>query len=58
MPRKSKREIATEIEERTESQAVPDSVGAIEQYFSDEYPDPPQDELGDAWRDALAPDES
>jgi hypothetical protein len=55
MTRKSKREIETTLNE-IEQTDVPDNVGPIEQYFSDEYADPPNDELGDAWAEALQPD--
>jgi hypothetical protein len=56
MTRKSKREIETEVTDLEEShRTVPEAVDPIEQYFSDEYDDPPREELGEAWREALQP---
>lgn len=56
MTRKSRREIETTVEELEQTE-TPDDVGPIEQYFSDEYEDPPNDELGEAWAEALEPQE-
>jgi hypothetical protein len=56
MTRKSKREIESAIENLDTGSSVPDDVGPVEQYFSDEYPDPPQSELGTAWANQLKPD--
>lgn len=57
MTRKSKREIENELDDlEPDDGDVPPDVGAIEQYFTDKYPDPSNTELGDAWRSALKPD--
>ena len=55
MPRKSKREIETKIEELDGGDLV-DGVGVIEQHFSDEYPNPPIELVKEAWAEGLKPD--
>ncbi|WP_157884766.1 hypothetical protein [Halorubrum aethiopicum] len=55
MPRKSKREIESKIEELDDGDLV-DGVGVIEQHFSDKYPDPPERLVREAWAEQLRPD--
>jgi len=53
MPRKSKREIEATLDALEPQSDVPAEVGPVEQWFSDDYPDPPMSELGDAWAEQL-----
>ena len=55
MPRKSKREIESKIEELDDGDLI-DGVGVIEQHFSDDYPDPPERLVREAWAEGLRPD--
>ncbi|WP_144900814.1 hypothetical protein [Halobellus captivus] len=55
MPRKSKREIESTIEELDDGE-IADDVGIIEQFILDDYPDPPEEALKQAWVEGLRPD--
>jgi hypothetical protein len=54
MTRKSKREIETDLADlETSNELVPSDVDPIAQFLSEEYEDPPMDELSAAWREEL-----
>ena len=55
MTRKSKRAIESKVEELDDGDVVKD-VGIIEQHFSDDYPDPPEQLVREAWAEGLRPD--